>query len=91
MNKRQHKKALRYKAIRLLEYMLKHDRCIVFYDGQTLFMGESADITISPIRYEYLRETINTLRICCEMDAKQLNMNSLRIRRKQDGKTDKHA
>ena len=85
MNKRQHKKALRYKAIRLLEHMLKHDRCIVFYDGQNLFMGDSADITITPRWYEYLQNTISDTHICCEMDAKLLNLDSVRIRRKRNG------
>ena len=82
MNKRQHKKALRYKAIRLLEYMLKHDRCIAFYDGQNLFVGESADITITPRYFDYLQSTISETRIFCEMDARLVSLNSVRIRRR---------
>ena len=55
MNKRQSKKARRYKAIRALENLLKHkNRMIANVDGKYLFIADCEDgISITTKTYGY--------------------------------------
>lgn len=67
MNKRQSKKALRYKAIRMLEDMLQNERRIVInLNGERLLIADCKEMNISTTEGRERQEMLVNISADCE-------------------------